>query len=576
MTVINGAVNVTVRVDGVGRGPQKVDETRKALDKIERSSKKAGGGVGLLKGRVDSLKEGVGPVNILREGFEWLNSNLNFVNVAAAGLVTVFTVLWDVFDGEPVNKLVDDLGSAADASARLAKKIKVLGVTAAEAQTRIRGLSQSVYEAAAANARAEGNLERADFFTRFSRVKQADDAFQDAGKQVDELKAEIRDLDTVILLAPKKLHILDASLAKTKREFSEGRLGTEAYAKSIGSITAAMTVWSTKQAAAEERLKSARPELVRTIALHEQLGKAAELAADRTIQLDETEITPDTNGGGGATKKKRYRADRLLQNVRDEAQKILDGLEAERVIAERLLEERESRRPGGGQSEGILSGSAALQGDRSGSALASQIRDFSAALSESLPGLAEWSGALKEVAGSWGDVAAANDDATAKYEDYLNGRATEAEYLKAMGDARKAEARGAIASVGAIATAGAESIKNERVRAGVLATIHLGLGTALMFVPGAQQEALGHLAGAAILGSVAIFGGSRGSGSSSSSSRERSVARQLSDRTSSGAVTLNIFGGWFGTSHPQETAAALHSMIARGGSGGYVPMPRAA
>jgi len=93
-----------------------------------------------------------------------------------------------------------------------------------------------------------------------------------------------------------------------------------------------------------------------------------------------------------------------------------------------------------------------------------------------------------------------------------------------------------------------------------------------MFVPGAQQEAIGHLAGAAILGSVAIFGGGGGAGSSrGSSSSTRSLNRPLSERQTSGNTTVIINGTYIAGHTMQETAAELHALGRRGVGGGFVP-----
>lgn len=174
--------------------------------------------------------------------------------------------------------------------------------------------------------------------------------------------------------------------------------------------------------------------------------------------------------------------------------------------------------------------------------MAGDVRDFSASLSDSLPQMEAFTSALGKISQMWGDYA----------------------------ETGKGAAKATIASVGAIAMAGAEQIKNERLRAGVLSIIHLGLGTALMFVPGSQAEAAGHLAGAAILGSVAIFGGG-GGGGGKKSEPTRNFDRALSDRTSSGATTVIVNGGWFGSGSPQETAAALHARMQSGSGSGFVP-----
>lgn len=172
--------------------------------------------------------------------------------------------------------------------------------------------------------------------------------------------------------------------------------------------------------------------------------------------------------------------------------------------------------------------------------LAGDVRDFTAALSESIPQMGEFASALGQISAMWGEYA----------------------------ETGKGAARATIMSVGAIAQAGAEQIKNERMRAGVLSIIHLGLGTALMFVPGAQQEAVGHLAGAAILGSVAIFGGG---GGGSSKQAPRAVNRQLSERGGEGGVTMNFWAPYIAGNSAQETAAELHALQRRGTGSGFVP-----
>lgn len=71
-------------------------------------------------------------------------------------------------------------------------------------------------------------------------------------------------------------------------------------------------------------------------------------------------------------------------------------------------------------------------------------------------------------------------------------------------------------------------------------------------------------------------GAARAGSGGGSSSGSRSPTRSLYDRGDGGGLTFQIFGGWFGGSNPQESAAALHGMIRRGAPSGYVPIPWAA
>lgn len=114
-------------------------------------------------------------------------------------------------------------------------------------------------------------------------------------------------------------------------------------------------------------------------------------------------------------------------------------------------------------------------------------------------------------------------------------------------------------SAGALAKAGAQQIKNERARAGVLALIELGLGLGKQFVPGLQAEAAGHFASAAVLGLVAA--GVGGGGGKSGGKRTQPKPRQLtsSESRGSGNWTVNINAPYLASS--QETARAIRDIV---------------
>lgn len=175
-------------------------------------------------------------------------------------------------------------------------------------------------------------------------------------------------------------------------------------------------------------------------------------------------------------------------------------------------------------------------------ALGGAVRDFASALSDALPGMDAFSAALGRISQMWGDYA----------------------------ETGKGAATATIKSAGAMALAGAEAIKNDRLRAGVLSVFHLGLGTALLFNPVTAAEGAAHIAGGLILGGIALASGG-GGGGHSSGPKARQVARApLSDRTQSGGVTFIVNGTYIAGHSAQETAADLHAMMQRGGSG-FVP-----
>lgn len=158
-------------------------------------------------------------------------------------------------------------------------------------------------------------------------------------------------------------------------------------------------------------------------------------------------------------------------------------------------------------------------------------------LSSEVPGIERFGVALDDIAGLWRD------------------------YGKAGFSAANATAQ----SVGAIAKAGAQFIKNERTRAGVLAVIETGLGLATAFTNPA--ESAGHFAAAAVLGGVAIFGGSSGGGGTASQRDARSTQVAVGQTLGQGAMIFNVNAPWFGGL--QEGGAYLWQVGQRVAGTGY-------
>lgn len=173
------------------------------------------------------------------------------------------------------------------------------------------------------------------------------------------------------------------------------------------------------------------------------------------------------------------------------------------------------------------------------------LRELSSVFSEALPGMAQYGAALDKIAGALDDFAKGNITA----------------------------AHAVVMSVGAIAMAGAQQIKNERARAGVMALIETGLGFATMVTN--PPESTGHFIAAGILALVAATGvgtskggargGSAGSSSGASSGQQMVQASQSQQST---PWVININAPWFG-SNPQEAAAGWMAYMYSAAGTGY-------
>lgn len=451
-----------------------------AAKKVEETKKSVEG----LNAKIGQMKESVKPINQAREGFENLRGNALFL---VGAVVSV---------GAAVGALSDRFSSNAQAIKAWGEEQKnvqaYLGTTKGLVEEIDQLLGKKPPDAFEKSAEAV----LVQWAKNQEAINKATDAVKAYEEQIEDGKRVLGEWAPAVQTAMKEL-------ARTQTEINEltaeqGRL-LEANARRY-----------------DAQIKAAEA-LMATLSLVDPYAE--------TITVTAPKSKPTR---GGASVDRAAEADaafrREVARQRDAADAVRGG--------------------SGGNAEQATGGRV----DRGGSSvdngmrgMAADVRDFTAALSESLPGMEAFTGALSQISSLWGEYA----------------------------ESGKGAARATIMSVGAIARAGAEQIKNERLKAGVLAVIELGLGTALMFVPGREAEAAGHFGAAAILGSVAIFGGGGGGSSRGSSGRQRGVAAPLSERTESGGVVVNIYGGWYGTASPQETGAQLSSIARRGAGSGW-------
>lgn len=504
--VTSGSVNITVRVDGVGQAPKKVDEASSSLTKLDKAGAQASSSVSTLRDKMGALKSAAAPANTVRETFENLRSNALFLVGAIAGLASGLVALSDAFseNAQAIKAWEEVQKQTAGALTTTEKLIEDIQVKLGKRQPKsdMERLGDSMRDAWSKNQelidKASAAVAAHDDQVKDLRRLYGDwaPATQKAMKDLDFAQTNLNDLtDAQNLALRESVHLWEEIAKAAGRAFKQDLIDANGQPKVL------------EWAKGLDRPRSPgggrgarQPERDWNKLFDEEVERQQRLAA-RTRGIVETV------GTGGAANDNTAKA----------------GF------------------PGLGQGEVRSQGRVAAEG----------IRDFTAALSESLPIMGSFGAALGEVSQLWGDYADSGKDA----------------------------ARASILSVGAIARAGAEQIKNERLRAGVLSVIELGLGTGLLFVPGRQAEAASHLAAAGILAGVAIFGsgsGSSGGGRSRASGGGSRVTRPLGDTMNGGGWSINIFGGWFGTSHPAETAAALHALSRRGAGSGFVPLPRAA
>lgn len=559
--VTSGSVNITVRVDGVGQAPKKVDEASSSLTKLDKAGAQASSSVSTLRDRMGALKSAAGPVNVIRETFENLRSNLGLVTLAFTGLVSVAGALFDALDVAPrVDSTTEAFFRLAGSVSSATSELGGLVQKAAEMRGALAAVDTDIAEMDAQTAERLGNWEEA---TRL-REEASRSRVENATK---EIEAKLKEADDIANRAEVALRRQREEKRKNDEEINhlkllidmrrEQGLATKLQEQQLLAVETAQGAVIVNLKLADTAYRDAASGVDAYSRKLQALDRNLEALQSPAAQRPKA---PGDTSGGGVQQPRESPADRLRRAFIEGDQEAIDkalsrdgGIRLSPANDNGSLSDTDTQQIDAlaktrEQIDSYIKETERLRGSH---ALGDPIRDFAGALSEAIPSMGSFGAALGEVSRLWSDYADTGKDA----------------------------ARASILSVGAIARAGAEQIKNERLRAGVLSVIELGLGTGLLFVPGRQAEAASHLAAAGILAGVAIFGsgsGSSGGGRSRGAGGGSRVSRPLGDTMTGGGWSINIFGGWFGTSHPAETAAALHALARRGAGSGFVPLPRAA
>ncbi len=599
MGVISGDVKITMEVRGTGDAPAKLDATTRAIQTTEAAAKSSTAQFVSLRGSISNVAQVASSaagemtrdlgsvVGLVSDA----SSKFGGLGTAVTGVVAVVGALFVAFeeiDKARFENVTRSLKELANTAGSLAHGLATAAANARELQGVLKNaeVRELTAQLAAANARGD-KVAAAGITARLTTVTsgneasalraQAGDAFE-SGTKAQAVRTEAEGL---LAKTEQRIAHLEGLLAQKAFVESDGRGGFRARddvqaelaglrasrVTQIGSLaTLPRDAFARDNAAANALLKAADAV--------EKEGFTTAAMALANAATDALKEAAGKSGSGGAGANGAVRPAKDDKSAADLIGALSKGADAQdkRAADDTAREEEAAWRK---RLETYDAASGALtKVEDSGASAANAIRDFTGALADSLPNATAFADALRttsQLYDTYASAARAAADAKAAADaesDETKKKPLLLDQLAKEASARKAGAVAAIGSIGAIAKAGAEQIKNERARAGVLSIIELGLGTGLMFVPGMQAEAAGHLAAAAILGSVAIFGGGGGQRGRGGGAGSRAVRPVSDGERSSGAIVLNINAPWFGPS-PQEAAAGLAAFLGRVGGTGF-------
>lgn len=514
-----GTIKVVIDVKGQGDGAAVVDKTAKAVKGL---ASEAGG----LKGIGENLKGATSGITSLGGGLAGLRMGMLGIPTAiggmVAGLVAFASAVKDAFVRDPIKEFHDhfarDFSAMEQSAQKLIDRLNTVKGTLKEASTEelsaLGGLQEIKREAdlllgplreqeGILARQSKSWLEQGDVMAGFAMIQSGivEGVGKHRGIQDDILKLEIK---------------------REKAQASIDRLMAAQNAKHA-------TQFALEAAAQQQRSKQ-------SIMTKVQADTAAPLAMLDALGLKYDKTKPVAGGGARTPEREPDNAmevisDRARQIISDAKQEITDR-EAGRQAGIKRRETRDLKdfraaNDNAADEQGI----ADFESDKR----AQGVRDFSAALLEGVPALDQYAGALGKMTDVWAEYA--------KTSTGLAGAVT--------------------SSIGAIAKAGAQQIKDERARAGVLAAIELGLGFATAFVN--PPESAGHFVAAGILGVVAATGigtggGAKG-GSGSAATPRQSLIRESGGGQSNGPIVLNI--GFLAGGSPQENAESIGRILDR-------------
>ena len=613
MSQADADVNLNVNLRGTGDAPAKLDQTTKGIKATETAAKSSTAQFVSLRGSISQVAQvassaagemtrDLGAVVGLVSDASSKFGGLGTAVTGVIGVVGALFVAFEELDKARFENTTKSLQELANTAGSVARGLANAASNARELQGVLKTAEVRTLTAQNAEANARGDkVAAAGFTARLAAVTSSNEAgslrAQAAGALTSGLDALSARTEAEALLAKTDARIkyIDSFLAQpafnliehgrlvARDELQAEKAGLQgSRASQIGALAmlpaeafaqdnaAAIALMKAADAVEKEGFTTQAMTLVNaaTDALKAAAGKA-------------TKGGPRGGGdglsrGGKLSDDEQAAHDRanLLRALQGSGQDTgIVGIIGQGIIDEALARSKDKgiRLDPGADSMADVSVTAANDNARqieSVGALATQfsnldkaqpgavIRDFSAALAAAIPDMGDFAGALNEISNQWAT--------------YAELQANAGEDVAKQAAAQKALAAATIGSLGAIAKAGAARIKDERLRAGVLSIIELGVGTGMMLTPGMQAEGAAHLAAAAILGSVALFGGAGGSKSHAATSSGDRAFKPMNDNTLGGALVVNINAPWFGPS-PQEAAAGLAAFLGLAAGTGFAP-----
>lgn len=585
MAVVQGQVNIQIKTDAAGNAAPKVKAVGDAVDKVGASANATRNPIAALGSGIMALKDGVSPIESIKGAVDSLAGTFAFAGGAiglAAGAVSVLVDILSTAESE-TEKLIRTTEEASTKSHDHATALIEQGRAAVGTAANMRELKTAVYQAMAANAAMRGDTDAAANAARSAAGEAAAKAVEDQTEKIGALSTEQNKLGFVTRALTDEIDNQEAAFSELVKTYGHVTSTGDIVIDRSTELGRAAAGVIQKRADDIKKMKEQRAEqLLRIDGIDGEIAALKSLRAEKEqgasdagiYVMEEMVITPRRRRGGGGKSRAQKQLDRLEMEgnaIVEQARLELEQMEMEAELAAELAAAEANSKARAvsaihelARMDKALPYRAEAEGAKS---YAAAISDFTTQLSASIPMMAAFSAAAGTIASSWDAVASANDNVMQVEARYREGKASEIELSEAAAAARKMEGKAALDSVGAIAKAGAEQIKNERLRAGVLAIIETGLSIASFamydYVGGAA-----HAAAALMLGSVAIFGGSKSSSGKAEQPRTQQAPSTAQQPTQS-VTQVNVYGGWYGSQSPQENAWALEQQTRRHAGNGF-------
>ena len=288
-------------------------------------------------GMVEGVKEGIKPLNQTRELIEQVRGNFNLIEGVVIAVGAGFMALWEVLSKSRIPAVVEEARKAVESFDRLGKATGDLLRTARDTSVGLGELRGQLYQVAAANAEAAGDSARAEWLMAKSGIEATTKAVEDQQKAIDdtfsttkklygahtEVTTALRDAAAVQDQLTQKMKEAEAISSPAKREKA-----IAALAEPMGQVALRVGILRGQEAMLSSEIdKGNASYALRTQVLEEMNKRLADqeaIANGSKIVLDETTVTPNRGGGGGA----KSDADEMAKRMAESQTQIMNELAA--------------------------------------------------------------------------------------------------------------------------------------------------------------------------------------------------------------------------------------------------------